>query len=273
MNSYNDFGGQDENLELDEYIAREITDYYGQDVINSAKASAKPPNPKIRHKKIKKLYSSLSIVCAVAFLTGIMILSGIFINTGSSQPHSDNNSGSYFSSVAEPSDYSSASPPDSDISAESEIASSQNESTSSVKENQDTDSGASSQQFSSSGSDISSSVSNHTFSAEESANRAVENDSDSTSEYNMPEFTLSGSEAAEHIETDDTATRDHEYILPEIPDEGTVTSVISDPNNNSTTNPNDNVTTGRHIWAGVGIFLMIISLAISLVLNKLRAEY
>lgn len=221
MDINNDSGNQSNNRDFDDYIADEIIDYYGQDLIDSAKALSNPPALPKRKARMKKLLSVLSIVCAVIFLTGTLILTGIFMNSKPRQPSSENNSESF-----------------------SAVTSSDFEGTAS-RESSDTSEKINTE----SSSDTNSQISSSSASSDSNVN------------------------ASSNVSSEDSFSRDREYSLPEIPDEGTVTSVHTDVDNNSTTNPNDNVTTGKRVFIWVGIFSMIFSLAVSLVLNKLRAEY
>lgn len=246
----------DKNCE--EEIFREIIAYYGEDTINSAALSSSN-SPKKRPQK-RRLYSALSIISAVVFLTGTMILGGVLVN---GKPQLFSGSGSTVvsseaaksSSLSESSDAvsknnSAFSGSDTDITlskavsqVQSEHIQSQGESTASDILVFDSD-------------DISS---RNTDSAEKDSDNNLIHDTD-TINSDIYETPYAPSDS------------DREYSLPPIPDEGTVTSIHTDLDNNSITNPYDNVTTGDVLQAGAGIFLMVMSLASSLVLNKLRAK-
>ena len=63
-----------------EYLSKEITQYYGEDVISDIESSSAPNLPKRRRNS--RLMSALGIVCAVMFLTGAVIFSGVFVTSG-----------------------------------------------------------------------------------------------------------------------------------------------------------------------------------------------
>lgn len=242
----------------EEEIFREIIAYYGEDTINSAALSSSH-SPKKRQKK-RHLYSALSIISAVVFLTGTMILGGVLVNE-KPQLFSENNSSvisseaDKSSSISEPSDTVSNnifvfSGSDTDITSSKAV--SQNQSNHIPSQSKST----SSDIIISDSDDVSS---RSTDSSEKNSDNNLIYDTD-----------ILNSDIHETL--DIPYDSDREYSLPPIPDEGTVTSIHTDLDNNSTTNPYDNVTTGDVLQAGAGIFLMVMSLASSLVLNKLRAK-
>lgn len=219
--------GTDENP--DDYIFQEIIDYYGEDIIKSADSVTTTARPLKRNKR-KKIYSALSIVCAVVFLSGTMILGGVLLNTGYPLPE-NNPFDSHQETVLSQAEYS-----DSD---------SLNDTSETSKKSSEASS----------------------FSEKESE---IVSSSKSSSEISSSEELHSGSINPNSMVSSDLGGK--EYSLPEIPDEGLVNSVATDNDNNSTTNPYDNVTTGDVVQAGTGTALMVLSLAAALVLNKMRAN-
>lgn len=223
--------GTDENP--DDYIFQEIIDYYGEDIIKSADSVTTTARPLKRNKR-KKIYSALSIVCAVVFLSGTMILGGVLLNTGYPMPE-NNPFDSHQETVLSQAEYS-----DSDSLNDSSYNSSETSKKSSEA----------------------------SFLSEKESE--IVSSSKSSSEISSSEELHSGSIKPNSIVSVDISSK--EYSLPEIPDEGLVNSVATDNDNNSTTNPYDNVTTGDVVQAGTGTALMVLSLAAALVLNKMRAN-
>lgn len=223
--------GTDGNI--DDYIFQEIIDYYGEDIVKSADSVTTTAYPLKRNKR-KKFYSALSIVCAVVFLSGTMILSGVLLNIG--YPLPENN----------PSD------------SHQEIVSSQ-------AEYGDSDS-------------LYDSSDNSSYTSEEFSEASMLSEKDSeiiSSSKSSSDISSSEELHSDSINTNSMGSSDlsrSEYSLPEIPDEGLVNSIATDNDNNSTTNPYDNVTTGDVVQAGAGTALMVLSLAAALVLNKMRAN-
>ena len=255
-----------DNHNNDEEIFREILEYYGEETVNSAALSAASP-PKKRRKH-RQLYAGLSIVCAVIFLTGTVILGGVLLNVKQPLPEESTDSSAVSSEIEKP-DSSTASS-DNGIYPPSALTSSASEAVS--------DSESDNIFIDSSNND---SYNNSVISENDrfpvDSVKSDSHDNSLISEIDsVPVDSVKGNSHDNSLiksETPETPTSNvHEYSLPEIPDEGTVTSVHTDLDNNSITNPNDNVTTGDVVQAGIGIVLMILSLAVSLILNKLRAE-
>ncbi len=113
--------------------------------------------------------------------------------------------------------------------------------------------------------------------ADDTSSQPASSAADDTSSENVSssqgEFLTSNGNNVES-QASDSYSRIESYTLPEIPSEPYIDSNIvqDDPNNNSYTNPNDNVTTGRRARAGVGIFLMIASLCSAVALYNLYSE-
>ena len=223
MDRNDNFDNKKSSSDLDEYVAREIMQYYGEDVINNINR-LDTPSPK--KKRISRYRSAIGVICSVMFLVGAMIFSGVVI--ASEMPFAEKIS--------------------SDYPAETETSvSSSTDGITSVQSHSKT-----------SDSTETSTASSHT----ESQTSSAESSTDGTAkEQSVPENT--------DTETDSR----HGYSLPEIPEEGTVTEIQTDTNNNESTNPYDNVTTGKRIKAGIGIFLMVMSLTISFVLKKIGCDY
>lgn len=229
--------------ELDEYVARQLEQHYGKEAVRSAAMSSPPPPPKRK----KQVFSAAAVLCAVAFITGALMLAGVLFTGGipTKESPSDSSSNAMSSYTAPSSAVSSqtaeTSLPESSADSEVNSTASSEISTSSEKlvENSSAPESASQaeEQYNiglSSRADI-----------EERSENAPQDEANSRSEKSLPE-TVSGDSYTEES-----------YIIE------------SDPNNNSETNPYDNVTTGRQTRAGVGVFLMLASLGCAAVLYNL----
>ena len=259
MDRNDNFDNKKSSSDLDEYVAREIMQYYGEDVINNINR-LDTPSPK--KKRISRYRSAIGVICSVMFLVGAMIFSGVVI--ASEMPFAEKISSDYpaetetsvssstdgitsVQSHSKTSDSTETSTASSHTESETSSAESSTDGTTSVKSHSE-----------SSDSTETSTASSHT----ESQTSSAESSTDGTAkEQSVPENT--------DTETDSR----HGYSLPEIPEEGTVTEIQTDTNNNESTNPYDNVTTGKRIKAGIGIFLMVMSLTISFVLKKIGCDY
>ena len=73
----NDYEQRKREQALDEYVAGEVLKHYGKDAVYEVSVTnTEVPRPKRRG----KLFSFLSIVCAVMFLTGVSVLSGVLFS-------------------------------------------------------------------------------------------------------------------------------------------------------------------------------------------------
>ena len=329
MDRNNDFDRKKYPSDLDEYVAREIMQYYGEDVINSINSSDIPPKKK---KKISRYRSVVSIICSVIFLVGAIIFSGVVIASGvpkaeQDSPDSTDNTSSYISgpintdtsdlknvntesdtssvtsaetgsktddtiddSSKTESDISSAissevnskpadtnndsSKEESDISSvtSSEVNSKPDDISNNSSEAESDTSSLTSSEVSSKPDDTSNNSSEAEAKSDASSVTSPEASSKPDDTNNDSSQSQSGTPSEISRKTTDTEERPGYYSLPEIPDEGTVTEIESDINNNESTNPYDNVTTGKRVKAGIGIFLMLMSLTISFVLKKTEIE-
>ena len=248
MSKNNDFDN-DRRPDLNEYLSKEITQYYGEDVISDIESSSAPNLPKRRRNS--RLMSALGIVCAVMFLTGAVIFSGVFVTSGISgfgsgdDSDSDSDSDSDIVSVVSDKDKNktesivhgdiSEIPTDKDIDTDNNISSSD-----------DTEN------------DIETDTSTENI----------------TSKFFADTDTYSSNYNTENILTDidtdntDTDRRTDYFSLPEYPNEEYISEISTDVNNNSETNPNDNVTTGKKFRSWIGTLLMILSLITALALTQ-----
>lgn len=257
-----DFSDRDNQDDIEKYIAEQILNYYGEDLINYlANSPVTTPPPKISS-KFKHLYNVLSITCAVVFLTGIIVFAGVFFSSDFSD------SGNMISdtssvTVSEIQGHSSQSE-SSDFSSYTSSTSSAESENSDVK-SQTSDSGSANSTVTS--------TESHYGTASENENNITDNPQHNSSVIGSSD-NFTDSKNADGITSSETnSTKSHPtYSLPEIPDEGTVTSAHTDVDNNSMTNPYDNVITGKQARAGLGLILMAMSLSVTFVLNKFKIK-
>ena len=228
---------------LDDYVRGQLEQHYGSEIVNNVSRTAPPTLPPRRR---KSSFSFAIVMCAVVFLTGAAMFAGVLF------------------SGAVPTGGSTSSPSVSGIidDTSSQPASSAADDTSSQPASSAADD-TSSQPASSAADDTSS----------QPASSAADDTSSENVSSNAGEFSTSNGNNVES-QASDSYSRIESYTLPEIPSEPYIDSNIvqDDPNNNSYTNPNDNVTTGRRARAGVGIFLMIASLCSAVALYNLYSE-
>ena len=256
----NDYEQRKREQALDEYVAGEVLKHYGKDAVYEVSVTnTEVPRPKRRG----KLFSFLSIVCAVMFLTGVSVLSGVLFSgevpielgmndnsdsqsiaesivTIETDTHTD-------SSTAESDSYTYSSTAEGDTHTDSNIAETDTHTDSSTAEN-DT----------------------HTYSSTAKGDTYTDSSTTENDTHTESNTTESDSYTDSNTgETDILPDREHEYSLPET--ESGVIIEHSD-NNSPETNPYDSVVTGRRIRAGVGISLTVLSLVMALVLSKLKED-
>ena len=300
----NDYEQRKREQALDEYVAGEVLKHYGKDAVYEVSVTnTEVPRPKRRG----KLFSFLSIVCAVMFLTGVSVLSGVLFSgevpidlgmndnsdsqsiaesivTIETDTHTD-------SSTAESDSYTDSSTAEGDTHTDSNIAETDTHTDSSTAEGDThTDSSTAesdSYTYSSTAegdthtdSNIaetdthtdSSTAENDTHTYSSTAKGDTYTDSSTTENDTHTESNTTESDSYTDSNTGETDTlpdREHEYSLPET--ESGVIIEHSD-NNSPETNPYDSVVTGRRIRAGVGISLTVLSLVMALVLSKLKED-
>ena len=276
---------------LDDYVRGQLEQHYGSEIVNNVSRTAPPSLPPRRR---KSSFSFAIVMCAVVFLTGAAMFAGVLfsgavptggstsspsvsgiIDDTSSQPASsaaDDTSSQPASSAADDTSSQPASSAANDTS--SQPASSAADDTSSQPASSATDD-TSSQPASGTADDTSSQPASST--ADDTSSQPSSSAAEDTSSENVSssagEFSTSNGNNVEN-QASDSYSRIESYTLPEIPSEPYIDGNIvqDDPNNNSYTNPNDNVTTGRRARAGVGIFLMIASLCSAVALYNLYSE-
>ena len=278
----NDYEQRKREQALDEYVAGEVLKHYGKDAVYEVSVTnTEVPRPKRRG----KLFSFLSIVCAVMFLTGVSVLSGVLFSgevpidlgmndnsdsqsiaesivTIETDTHTDIStaeSDSYtYSSTAESDSYTYSSTAEGDTYTDSSTAESDTHTDSNIAE---TDTHTDS-----------STAENDTHTDSSTAKGDTHTDSSTTENDTHTESNTAESDSYTDSNTGETDTlpdREHEYSLPET--ESGVIIEHSD-NNSPETNPYDSVVTGRRIRAGVGISLTVLSLVMALVLSKLKED-
>ncbi|MBQ1517414.1 MAG: hypothetical protein IIZ46_04360 [Clostridia bacterium] len=278
----NDYEQRKREQALDDYVAGEVLKHYGKDAVYEVSVTnTEVPRPKRRG----KLFSFLSIVCAVMFLTGVSVLSGVLFSgevpidlgmndnsdsqsiaesivTIETDTHTDIStaeSDSYtYSSTAESDSYTYSSTAEGDTYTDSSTAESDTHTDSNIAET-DTHTDSSTAENDTHTDSSTAKGDTHTYSSTTENDTHTESntaESDSYTDSNTGE-------------TDTLPDRKHEYSLPET--ESGVIIEHSD-NNSPETNPYDSVVTGRRIRAGVGISLTVLSLVMALVLSKLKED-
>ena len=264
---------------LDDYVRGQLEQHYGSEIVNNVSRTAPPTLPPRRR---KSSFSFAIVMCAVVFLTGAAMFAGVLFSgavpTGGSTSSPsvsgiiDDTSSQPASSAADDTSSQPASSAADDTS--SQPASSVSDDTSSQPASSAADN-TSSQPASSAANDTSSQPASST--ADDTSSQPSSSAAEDTSSENVSssagEFSTSNGNNVEN-QASDSYSRIESYTLPEIPSEPYIDGNIvqDDPNNNSYTNPNDNVTTGRRARAGVGIFLMIASLCSAVALYNLYSE-
>ena len=264
---------------LDDYVRGQLEQHYGSEIVNNVSRTAPPTLPPRRR---KSSFSFAIVMCAVVFLTGAAMFAGVLFSgavpTGGSTS-SPSVSGIIDDTSSQPSsiaaDNTSSQPASSAVDdTSSQPASSAADDTSSQPASSATDD-TSSQPASGTADDTSSQPASST--ADDTSSQPSSSAAEDTSSENVSssagEFSTSNGNNVEN-QASDSYSRIESYTLPEIPSEPYIDGNIvqDDPNNNSYTNPNDNVTTGRRARAGVGIFLMIASLCSAVALYNLYSE-
>ena len=235
MSKNSNFDSDRRRPELNEYISNEITQYYGEDVISDIESSSAPIPPKRRRNS--RLISAFGIICAVMFLTGAVIFSGVFFTSGISV---------FESSTSH------------DIESDADI-STHSDKTESLTD-ADTDNSIYSSNYNSQNSIVSK------YSADNSSSDSNTFSTDYENNINIYDDTS----ADRDTDTLGSSHRTDYFSLPEYPDEGNISEINTDVNNNSSTNPNDNVTTGKKFRANIGMLLMILSLITAYALYHMR---
>ena len=252
---------------LDDYVRGQLEQHYGSEIVNNVSRTAPPSLPPRRR---KSSFSFAIVMCAVVFLTGAAMFAGVLFS--GAVPTGGSTSSPSVSGII---DDTSSQP--SSIAADntsSQPASSAADDTSSQPASSATDD-TSSQPASGTADDTSSQPASST--ADDTSSQPSSSAAEDTSSENVSssagEFSTSNGNNVEN-QASDSYSRIESYTLPEIPSEPYIDGNIvqDDPNNNSYTNPNDNVTTGRRARAGVGIFLMIASLCSAVALYNLYSE-
>ena len=79
--NYDNDDRQEYSENLDRYVEEEMLKHYGRNVMHNSVQPQKTPTP---YKKIhsKGFFSVMSIICAVLFLTGVGVLSGVIFSSG-----------------------------------------------------------------------------------------------------------------------------------------------------------------------------------------------
>ncbi|MBQ5565551.1 MAG: hypothetical protein IIT42_01705 [Clostridia bacterium] len=271
---------QNKNNDLSDYIANEIMDYYGEEIVSDAEKSTRPtPASPIRNNNNNKLISVLWVLCAVIFLTGALIFLGMLINSDFSKSESTSTSGSVSQKNTQHSDISSETTKRQSSDAQSETS----ENDSNKKLSSSTPPLVSSSDNSSFHSEIYPEIpSGSEFQTESSTvsekeiNSDTECPSDSEPDFfdKFPEENSSNNTSVPSVQksTNDKPYRVDYFSLPEYPDDNGYIAADNTNLNNSSVNPYDNVTTGKRVRAGIGILLMTLSLVSAFAVGKLKYQ-
>ena len=258
----NDYEQRKREQALDEYVAGEVLKHYGKDAVYEVSVTnTEVPRPKRRG----KLFSFLSIVCAVMFLTGVSVLSGVLFS-GEVPIELGMNDNSDSQSIAE-----SIVTIETDTHTDSSTAESDSYTYSSTAEG-DTHTDSNIAETDTHTDRDSSTAENDTHTYSSTAKGDTYTDSSTTENDTHTESNTTESDSYTDSNTGETDTlpdREHEYSLPET--ESGVIIEHSD-NNSPETNPYDSVITGRRIRAGAGLSLTVLSFIMALVLSKLKEE-
>ena len=238
--NYDNDDNREYSENLDRYVEEEMLKHYGRNVMYN---SVQPQQPPSSYKRIhsKGFFFVMSIICAVLFLTGVGVLSGVIFSSGVpvNGTISSLSENSNVSSIIESSEVSSKE----SVSSNPEVSS--NESVSSKPEVSSNESVSSS--------------------SEVSSNESVSSKPEVSSKENVssnPE--VSSMESIESSD-DNMRSRPEYYSLPEITEES-----ADIPHREYTSSPNNTVTTGRRLRAGTGVVLIIMSFVSAVWLYKLR---
>ena len=80
--------GNRNNSELDDYVSKQLENYYGKDIVNDVSRSAPPSPPS---KKPGRGFTAAAVLCAVVFLTGAVMFTGVIFTNGIPASHSQKN--------------------------------------------------------------------------------------------------------------------------------------------------------------------------------------
>ncbi len=261
--------------DLDSYVEKELLRHYGSNVMHN---SVQPKMSSAPYKKIhgRGFFSLMSIVCAALFLTGVGVTAGVLFSSG--VPVNGTASESVSSRIVQSMAVISSSKivsGSTDISS-SEIVSKSTDISSSEIVSKSTD--ISSSEIVSKSTDISSEI--VSSSTDISSSEIVSGSTDiSSSEIVSKSTDVSSSEiVSSHTDvssseivsssTDNIRSRPDYYSLPEPSSVEIATGDATD--DNAARNPNDTVTTGKKIRAGMGNVLILMSLVSAVWLYKLK---
>ena len=238
--------------DLDSYVEKELLRHYGSNVMHN---SVQPKMSSAPYKKIhgRGFFSLMSIVCAALFLTGVGVTAGVLFSSG--VPVNGTASESVSSRIVQ----SMA------VISSSKIVSGSTDISSSEIVSKSTD--ISSSEIVSSSTDISSSeiVSGST---DISSSEIVSKSTDVSSSEIVSSHTDVSSSEIVSSSTDNIRSRPDYYSLPEPSSVEIATGDATD--DNAARNPNDTVTTGKKIRAGMGNVLILMSLVSAVWLYKLK---
>lgn len=240
---------------LERYLSNEITDYYGEDIIKKANSSPVPP---ARKRRSSNLMFGLTVLCAVLFLTGAVMLSGVIFTAEVSELGSE-------SSDTANSDLAAYASENTDTDKTSDTSQKPSKDSLASKDT-DTDKMSDTSQKPSEDS------SDYKDTDTEKTSDTSQKSSEDRSDYKDTNTDKTSDKSEDtHEEESDIKRHTESFELPVYPDESGY-EPPDDIDNNSSTNPYGNVKTGRRARAGVGVLLMILSVMTAFALNKIRRQ-
>ncbi len=249
--------------DLEKYIAGEILDYYGEETVNDAKADVppsndNPPNKRGTH-RADNIRTALSVFCAVMFLVGSLVLALSIMNftVALRQTHDDGTVSVNSGTTSQDGDTFEGAVAGNSSGSDDDTVTSAEDGTDDTYSDSCEDSDA---------------VSCNSSSTRTSSN-TVSDDNNAVSDKTKSAGENTTSEQDNSLTVDTDFSSDissfgtgREYVLSSSPYDSAVSvETIDNP-----IGENGTVVTGNALYVGLGLALMVLSLAVTLVLHKQR---
>lgn len=249
--------------ELDEYVAQEMLKHYGEGFVHDTRCTQPSPAP---YKKIRGrgFLSVMSIICAVVFLTGVGVLSGVIFSSGVPVNSTVSEPASQSQFISDTASTDTNVYGGTQSKEESKLPEQHSQTNTDSQSSSKTESKPTGQQQNSSDTDSQASSKAESKPTEQQHNHG---DTDSQTSGTAGSKPTGNSVQGNPDEDNIVRSRPDYYSLPDLPHESCDTPDIM---HSAQLNPNNTVTTGRRVCAGVGIVLIVMSLAAAVWLNKLR---